>query len=495
MKYLLTFAFFISASFAATSTFAQTYQWGGKVVTKKQYDKLLHNYTVEFVNKYVYDSNQYFSDQTLLAKLNAEQAESGLAVLMDLKNNKIISQSAFSKVDKKYLTDYGLLNRQIEPGSLIIPLSAALIMDNFGVTLNDTIDLEKGKTIINGRVILDAELHGMNSASLLKIITESSNVGIAKMVYNCLKEHNYNLNFNDIIHDYVGTPPNEYILTSEIPFKAFGYNILLTPNQIFNFYQRVAKSDSTLFTHPETLKQIQTALQEVCTNGTAKNLFEGSKISFSGKTGTSLVLGKNSYANSQFQSSFIGYDNVQNPRYACIVIIKCKPKSPNHFGATVAGPVFKSIMENILKDDRKYKNLNPDVIKFEVPKEYQVELLNNRNYYHHLEDSVASISNHDLQSDSTRFSPSKKFYVDGKWVSGYDGGIIGYYMSACWKNALPIIKKFIEIDRVTGCSSEQIGENQTVYHYNCEKYIKTRAIYKNGNPVYKTENFDIYFKN
>jgi hypothetical protein len=33
-----------------------------------------------------------------------------------------------------------------------------------------------------------------------------------------------------------------------------------------------------------------------------------------------------------------------------MVIIKCKPNSPNHFGATVAGPVFKEIMEAALKN-------------------------------------------------------------------------------------------------------------------------------------------------
>ena len=48
---------------------AQTYKWGGKVVTKKKYDKLLHKFTVDFINNYVYDSNQYFSDKILLAKL------------------------------------------------------------------------------------------------------------------------------------------------------------------------------------------------------------------------------------------------------------------------------------------------------------------------------------------------------------------------------------------------------------------------------------------
>lgn len=477
---------------------AQTHQWGGKVVTKKQYDKLLHKFTEDFIKNYVYDSNQYFSDKILLAKLNAEKAESGLAVLIDLNDNRIVSQSAFSKFGNKYLADYNLLNRPIEPGSLMIPLSAAMIMDNFGVSINDSVDLEKGKTKIDGRMIMDAEQHNKRFASLNTVIAESSNVGIAKMVYNGFKTNNYKLHFQDNVNAYVGRTNNILTEASEnllLPFQAMGYGLLLTPNEIFNFYTRVAKADSSLFNNPSTLTQLQSALQDVCNNGTAKRLFADSKYSFAGKTGTSLVLGKNGYASRQFQSTFIGYSSAQNPKYACMVIIKCKPNAPNHFGASVAGPVFKAIMENILNDDQKSENLNQDVMEIEVPTEYHDELLNNRNHYHHLEDSVSAIYKNDLQSDSTSFSPLNKFYVDGKWESGYDGGIVGYYMSACWKNALPIIKKFIEIDRVTGCSSQQIGNNQTVFHYSCEKYIKTRAIYKNGSPVYKTENIDVYFKN
>jgi hypothetical protein len=68
-------------------------------------------------------------------------------------------------------------------------------------------------------------------------------------------------------------------------------------------------------------------------------------------------------------------------------------------------------------------------------------------------------------------------------------------MSACWKNALPIIKQFVDIDRVAGCSIQQGGDNAQVYHYNCEKYIKTTQVYKNGNPVYRTEYIDVFFQN
>jgi cell division protein FtsI (penicillin-binding protein 3) len=354
MKHLLTLAFFISASFAAQSTFAQNYQWGGKMISKKKYDSILHQYTVNFCKYYNSDNfKQTQSDLALIDMLMAENAESGLAVLVDLKTNAIVSKSAFSQKGKEYVIDTSLFNKAIEPGSLMLPMSAAIIMDNYSVTLNDTVDLEAGQTIIEGRRILDAEQHSTRVTNLKTVIAESSNVGIAKLVYNNFKEHGYQLNFNDIIYDYVGASvitPNETTLTSQIPFKAFGYGILLTPNQIFNFYKRVAQSDPTLFKNATTLTQVQSALVEVCNNGTAKKLFMGSPYIFAGKTGTVLVAdAKKGYAKNQFQPEFIGYDNPNSPNYACMVIIRCKPNSPNHFGASVAGPVFKFIMDDVLK--------------------------------------------------------------------------------------------------------------------------------------------------
>ena len=180
-------------------------------------------------------------------------------------------------------------------------------------------------------------------------------MGIAKMVNNSFKSNNYQLHFEDYIKSYVGN--SNYTIDEsdeklKLPYQAFGYGLLLTPNQILNFYTRVAKSDPSLFTNPNTLKQVQDALVEVCQNGTAKKLFHDTKLPVAGKTGTSLVAGKNGYGINQFQSSFVGYSSTQNPKYACIVIIKCKPNTPNHFGATVAGPVFKEIMQIALKENK-----------------------------------------------------------------------------------------------------------------------------------------------
>jgi cell division protein FtsI (penicillin-binding protein 3) len=364
--------------------FAQTYQWGGKQVTKKEWDKQLNKYTTLFSKSYSETAHQTDMNMALLSKLIMEQAESGLAVLVNLSTNKVVAKSGFIKKGKDYIQDSSLFNKQIEPGSLLVPLSAAMIIDNFGITLNDSVDLEAGKTIINGRKIVDAEAHGRRNTNLKTIIAESSNVGIAKMVNNGFKTNNYQLNFEDQIKTYVGNP-NYIIPVSDeninLPYQAFGYGLLLTPNQILNFYTRVAKSDPSLFKNPTTLTQVQEALVEVCENGTAKKLFHDTKFSVAGKTGSNLVLRKNGYANLQFQAAFVGYSSVQNPKYACMVIIKCKPNSPNHFGATVAGPVFKEIMEKVLNENNSMPATKP-LEKIVAPDSSQILLSQNIKFYH-----------------------------------------------------------------------------------------------------------------
>ena len=295
---------------------------------------------------------QAFSDKTLLAKLKSEQAENGLAVVVDLSTNKIISVSAFVRKGNLYKKDTSLLFRPIEPGSLMLPISAAVLIDNFGVSLEDSVDLEGGKTMFQGLVVQDAEQHGMRNTSLLTVIAESSNVGISKLVNTRVEGMQPTKLFKSKIQDYFNdmSPANfGFISKSSLPFWAFGYGLTLTPNQIFSFYCRVANKDNILFKNPNTFNQIQSALLEVCKNGTAKRLFLDVKYNVAGKTGTSLAANKNGYTDAQYQASFVGYAPAENPKYACMVIIKCHKHAANHFGASVAGPVFKTIMEN-LKD-------------------------------------------------------------------------------------------------------------------------------------------------
>ena len=155
---------------------------------------------------------------------------------------------------------------------------------------------------------------------------------------------------------------------------AFGYNLQVTPLQTATFYNAVAnngkmmrpyllnavKEEGELIKeyHPkilldkvcsdETIKQLQICLEAVCTDGTAKELFKNSSYQVAGKTGTALVAnGNRGYADKIYQTSFAGYFPANNPQYTIVVVIKNKPEAVLHYGATVAGPVFKEIADRL----------------------------------------------------------------------------------------------------------------------------------------------------
>ncbi len=46
-----------------------------------------------------------------------------------------------------------------------------------------------------------------------------------------------------------------------------------------------------------------------------------------------------------FNKFMDGYAPFDNPKYACIVVIKCKPKAAEYYSAKIADPVFKEIMQ------------------------------------------------------------------------------------------------------------------------------------------------------
>lgn len=50
--FLMVVLMIISCKITKTQTSQQVYKWEGKEVTKKQYDKLLYEYTLSFVNNY-----------------------------------------------------------------------------------------------------------------------------------------------------------------------------------------------------------------------------------------------------------------------------------------------------------------------------------------------------------------------------------------------------------------------------------------------------------
>jgi cell division protein FtsI/penicillin-binding protein 2 len=66
-----------------------------------------------------------------------------------------------------------------------------------------------------------------------------------------------------------------------------------------------------------------------------------------GKTGTAQKVVNGIYSHNKFYASFIGFAPVEDARVAVVVMFD--DPHPNHFGGTVAAPVFQEVVADTLK--------------------------------------------------------------------------------------------------------------------------------------------------
>jgi penicillin-binding protein A len=98
---------------------------------------------------------------------------------------------------------------------------------------------------------------------------------------------------------------------------------------------------------PETASQLNEMMQNVVNDGTAAGVFPSS-LHVAGKTGTAeLGAGREGCA-APNQAWFIGFAPADDPQIAVAATIECT----SSFGAEVAGPITRAVMETILNEGR-----------------------------------------------------------------------------------------------------------------------------------------------
>ena len=348
---------------------------------------------------------QEVTEKALHNMMVSNQCEKGVAIVMEVKTGKIKAMANLGKLDNGNYSEIENYSTQArEPGSTFKLVTLLTALEN-GASLQKPVNIEGGLWSYGGRPIKDAETHNTHQTTLLHAFEESSNVGMAKMAIEYFVP-NPNVYFKQLSKLRMDTtsgldlsneskpmihrPGDKTWTATTLPWMAFGYNISVAPIQTLTLYNAVANNGVMMrpylvnaikeqgrtirsiapmaypgtIASPNTISQLRTALEGVCTNGTATKLFAGSLYKVAGKTGTALVAdGKITYADNQFQSSFVGYFPAENPQYTIAVIIINKPHNPNHFGASVAGPVFKEISDRLYSTYIQNKLELPTVVK------------------------------------------------------------------------------------------------------------------------------------
>lgn len=341
---------------------------------------------------------QDVASNALLKTLIENDASHGCAILMEVKTGEIKAIANLSKEDSsEYVESYNYaIGYPSEPGSTFKLASMLALIDEFGVSLNEKVDVGNGQCTYFDKIVRDAHAPETPVLTVQRVFETSSNVGVSKLVTKYYsknpqqfadKLNSFHLNSKlgiDIPGEGIPRIPQtktKYWSGVTLPQLSYGYESLITPLQTLTLYNAVANNGkmvkprfvksikrngvtirtfetevlSEKIVKDETIRKAKILLEGVVQNGSGKAL-NITAFKVGGKTGTAAIAkaggkkkGRTAYGeigNRIYQASFVGYFPADKPLYSCIVVIN-SPSNGLYYGAAVAGPVFKEISEKV----------------------------------------------------------------------------------------------------------------------------------------------------
>lgn len=364
---------------------------------------------------------QDIAEKALREKLAALKAEKGCVVLMEVKTGEIKAcVNLVRGADSVYRERENIvLSAELEPGSTLkIPAMMAALEDG-KITVDQHIDCGRGEWRVDASQPLISDHNTGDKANgvipVPQAIVRSSNVAMAKIIYNGYKENpqQYVNTLRrmgvcmpiDIPFKGAATPSlrgpeeNPKWSKSDLTAMAYGYSINMPILYTLTFYNAIAnngKMMNPLFVkrivrngmvieefEPKVLKEkicsdktlslIQDMMLQVVEDpehATGKPV-KSDYVRIAGKTGTARYGYNYSKGSSSsvtgHRVSFCGFYPYKNPKYTCIVFIQ-NPKG-NPGGGSMAGPVFKEIAERVMAkvSSLTVKSFVPDSFRTQQP--------------------------------------------------------------------------------------------------------------------------------
>ena len=320
---------------------------------------------------------QYLAYSALKQAIAENKAKAGGVVVADAKTGEVLALAnwpTYNPNNRERLSGAQLRNRAVtdtfEPGSTLKPFAVALALDA-GKVRYDTVINCAGKLTIGKATISDAHPHG--PLSVAQVIQKSSNIGVAKIAAMLPARDMWEM-FDAV---GFGQPPQlgfpgevggrlrpwKSWLPIEQATMSYGYGISVSLMQLVRSYMVFAREGDLI---PLTLLRqegVPVASTQVFTQQTARELramlemaaqpggtapqaqIPGYRVA--GKTGTAHKIEGGQYAK-KYVSSFVGFAPVSDPRLIVAVMID-EPTAGKHYGGSVAGPVFASVMGGSLR--------------------------------------------------------------------------------------------------------------------------------------------------
>ncbi len=347
---------------------------------------------------------QDVAENALMKMMVENNSLHGTCIVMETQTGKIKAIANLGKrPDGDYIEDYNYgLGKKTEPGSVFKLATLLSLLEDKYVDTGSIVDCEGGQKSFYGLHIRDSHL-GTHEITVKEAFARSSNVAFAKLA----DEYYHNqpqLFYNHLHHlrldtvtgiDIVGAavplikkPSSKYWTKTTLPFMAHGYEELITPLHLLMLYNAVANNGKMMKPYlVNSIKEMgieiksfkpQVLIEKICSDATlgklkacmlavmesehgTGHLLKSNEYSFAGKTGTAVTAMDNRGYNKGakiYQSAFIGYFPVDNPKYSIAVVIQNGNESKLAYGGVVSGPVFREVADKIYAEKIGSEPLN-----------------------------------------------------------------------------------------------------------------------------------------
>lgn len=328
------------------------------------------------------DSIQEITERILADAIKEEKAVAGFAIVGDPNTGRVL---AVANIDTKHKqTGHWALGLRMEAASIGKTLVIAEALDKNLTTPEETHACESGKYKYGSQIYRDWKKEGWKSLSTTETAMYSSDIcsikigekvgreGIIKMISK------FGFGEGGTTQNFPEARAGQLPLDSDpqlIPYVSAGFGYKITPIEMFQAYGAIANGGNLMVPKSaneskiEVVRRVLSAegatktkeiLRQVVLKGTGE-LAQSPYYSTAGKTASSFSADLMEWMNDKQKSDlagFIGFAPVTNPKIEVYVVIH-RPETGAELGAhgrTHAAPVFKRIVEEVLKK----MNVPPD---------------------------------------------------------------------------------------------------------------------------------------
>ena len=317
---------------------------------------------------------QRLAREQLQAALTQFKAKAGGAVVLDAQTGEVLAMSSLPDYDSNHYGEYPVESRRnftvgvtIEPGSVMKPFIVAKALDDGKINRNTWFNTSAYE-LANKRI---SDTHEYGSLNTEGILQKSSNVGVSKIaamydnqtLYHylsaigfgrktqsgvvgeqsaALKAANRWSRLDKAVMSY------GYAITANLLQMAQGYTIFTTDGRLqpATIFKQPNPQKGEVILQPETARKMREMMISVTQKGGTGQAGAVPGYDVAGKTGTARKAINGRYEG-KYVASFVGFAPAKNPRL--IVAVSIDEPVGSYYGGTVAGPVFRGIMEGGLK--------------------------------------------------------------------------------------------------------------------------------------------------